>query len=95
MGASKSPRLIALYDFACKQARVLELYYPDQWDSMRESLEEHRDLARQLGKGPVGRSQAAIWRHWEHGTKRFVRMLSDIGRPPPAALSAISDKPNV
>ncbi|SRR5712692_1556038 len=95
VGASRSPRLIALYDLLGKQARVLELYYPDQWDSMRESLEEHRALARQLGKGPVDRSQRAIWQHWEHGTERFVRMLSDIGRPPHVAITAISDEPIV
>jgi DNA-binding GntR family transcriptional regulator len=68
--ASGSPRLASLYESLSQQAAIVEIYFPHQPESMRESLSEHWALLHQLAEGDASKSDEAME---EHGRRSIER----------------------
>ncbi len=80
VAGSRNPRLLTLYEIMLKQAQIVELQNPRYPEAMRESLNEHRALVRQLGRGDVNRSEKALFDHWERSRARLRRKYGQFVR---------------
>jgi DNA-binding GntR family transcriptional regulator len=80
VAASRSPRLIGLYEVLQQHTRIIEIQNPHYPEAMRESLEEHRALVEQLERGDVARIEQAILEHWDNSRARLFRKYGQFAR---------------
>jgi len=86
--ASRSPRLIGLYESLQQHARIIEIQDPHYPEAMRESLGEHRALVEHLERGDVATIEQAILDHWENSRARLFRKYGEFARVDPEQQSA-------
>lgn len=82
---SHSPTLVSVYEQLHRRAQILELNFTDNWDAFRQSLAEHREIARLLATGPLDTVEGAVWEHWQRSRDRISARFGRLTAPLPPA----------